>query len=197
MRRHRAICGELLAPLSSRREVVDGVLPTNHFRRFRRSGQPTGQSRAPAWRRCGANPLKERRTSKDIQVLRVGVILERDAGWWISPGEGVPVAIQPGNCPLVDGAQRLTARNPFLDPRVTHDERAEGDEQRRPRCERQGDAVDNSPDQQGEPWKKGNETPARQCSGCLLGTDARRRVSVHTFNVGGPDGVVGGRFSDA
>ena len=86
---------ELQAPVVLGGELADRSLAFEHLAASGGLQQPRREQRAPVWGGAGAEPLEERRATKEIQIEGVRVIGQIDASGSVAVGQGVPVAGTP------------------------------------------------------------------------------------------------------
>ena len=128
---------ELQPPVIERRELSHRGLSRDDLRARRRVQQPCRERRASTNGRRRPEPLEERGAAEEIQVERVGVIGQVDAGRSVRVRQAVPVARAARQGPHVDEPQRVVPRHALVHTGMPRDEDPEHDEEQERDDERQ------------------------------------------------------------
>ena len=132
-RGEQAVRLELQPPVIERGELRHRGLSRDDLGARRGVKQPRRERRASASGRRRTEPLEERRAAEEIQIDRVRVIGQIDAGRSVAVGQGVPVARAARQRAHVDEAQRVVPRHTLVYARMPRDEDPEHDEEQRMR----------------------------------------------------------------
>ena len=166
LRQKEAVGSQVFAPSIEWRKRFDSFLPLSDRFGGSRREKPFREPARAHCRRRRAQPLKKRRASKEVQIAGVRMPLERTPGKTlrrVASGQLAPVSTDPGNCVVVDEAQRVEPRDAILDSRVPDDEHRENrEENRRGNEEWPHWAARQGPDRGGCAGKKSQKTKARE-----------------------------------
>jgi hypothetical protein len=130
--RDSSVRRECLPPVERRRELGDCRLARGDLARRGRVEQPAVHGVSACRGRGGTEPLDQRGAPEQIQVERVGMMLQA-AGGFLGGRQAVPRAIDARECELVDREQRFVPLGAVLDARMPDHEPGEGEQQHDPR----------------------------------------------------------------